>query len=160
MDNNNLQKQKAERTLSTIKDSLLFLLLEIVASGAVIGGFALFGEFENGVVWGAIIGSVATVVNYLVMSLSINSAIDRFLELRGEREMDEEEAERFAGEHTVKIQATVRLSYVIRMAFMIGALILALISGWFNPLATVIPLLLFKPILYAIELLGRKGGDK
>lgn len=157
---NNLENQKRARTLATVRDALIFLLLEIVASILIIIGFALFDKYEDGVTWGAIIGSVATVVNYLVMSLSINSAIDKFLALRPEGEMDDEAIERFAAEHSTKIQATVRLSYTIRMACMIGALILALVSGWFNPLSTVIPLLLFKPILYLIELLGRKGGDK
>ena len=158
--NIDLVKQKRALLFSTVKDTLLFLLFEVLASGIIVGGFALFGGFEIGVVLGVIIGSVATVLNYFIMSMSLNSAIDKFLELRGDREMDDEEAERFAAEHSMKMQATVRFYYIIRMAVMIGALIVALVSGWFNPLATVLPLLLFKPILYLIELLGRKGGDR
>lgn len=158
--NIDLEKQKRVLLLSTVKDTLLFLLCEAVASGIIVGAFTLFEGFDFKVVLGTIIGSVATVLNYFIMSISLNSAIDKFLYLRGDREMDEEEAERFAAEHSMKMQATIRFYYIIRMAVMIGALILALVSGWFNPLATVIPLLLFKPILYIIELLGRKGGDK
>ncbi len=158
--NIDLEKQKRLLLLSTVKDTLLFLLCEAVASGIIVGAFTLFEGFDFKVVLGTIIGSVATVLNYFIMSISLNSAIDKFLYLRGDREMDEEEAERFTAEHSMKMQATVRFYYIIRMAVMIGALILALVSGWFNPLATVIPLLLFKPILYIIELLGRKGGDK
>lgn len=158
MDNNS-KMQKRARLMSTLADSLLFLLCELVAGGVVVGIFALLGKYDSGVLLGAIIGAVATVLNYFIMSLSINRAIDRFLEARGDREMDEEEAERFSAEHVVRIQATVKLSYIIRMVIMVAALVVALISGWFNPIATVIPLLLFKPVLYVIEFIrGKKEG--
>jgi hypothetical protein len=42
---------------------------------------------------------------------------------------------------------------------MVGSLVLAFITGWFNPLATLIPLLLYKPLLYVVELINKKRGE-
>jgi hypothetical protein len=42
---------------------------------------------------------------------------------------------------------------------MFGSLIVAFISGWFDPLATVIPLLMYKPLIYAAEFIKKKRGE-
>ena len=54
------------------------------------------------------------------------------------------------------VQTAMTKSYLFRMALMIGALVLAMLSGWFNPLATVIPLLMYRPILYVTEFIKNK----
>ena len=70
--------------------------------------------------------------------------------------MDEEEAEAYAKKHGMAVQNAMVKSYIFRMVMMIGMLVLAMISGWFSPLATVIPLLMYKPVLYTEELIKSK----
>ena len=77
--------------------------------------------------------------------------------------MDDEEAEQYAKENGASVQAAMMKSYLFRMLLMIGSLVLAMISGWFSPLATVIPLLMYRPILYAVEFIKikfRKNGGE
>ena len=77
--------------------------------------------------------------------------------------MDEEEAEKYAKEHGMTVQNAMLKSYMFRMLLMIGALVRAGISGWFDIIATVIPLLMYRPILYVVECikakLRRKEGE-
>ena len=70
--------------------------------------------------------------------------------------MDEEEAEKYAKEHGMVVQNAMTKSYLLRMGLMIGALVLGMVSGYFSPLATVIPLLMYRPILYVTELIKIK----
>ncbi|MBR2650927.1 MAG: hypothetical protein IKD45_04635 [Clostridia bacterium] len=66
------------------------------------------------------------------------------------------DAARFAAENQMKIQNAVRLSYTVRMASMVAALVVAGITKRFDIIATVVPLLMFRPILTVAVMLGRK----
>ena len=79
--------------------------------------------------------------------------------LRGDKEMTEEEAEKFAKENVMIIQNATKLSYLVRTFSIVAALILALILDWFNVIATVIPLLVFRPILMLSQFFGKKKGE-
>ena len=70
--------------------------------------------------------------------------------------MEEEEAEEYAKKHGTAVQNAMMKSYMFRMLLMIGSLVLAMLSGWFSPLATVIPLLMYRPILYVTEFIKTK----
>ena len=54
------------------------------------------------------------------------------------------------------VQNAMTKSYLLRMLLMIGSLVLAGVSGWFNIIATVIPLLMYRPILYVTEFIKSK----
>lgn len=114
--------------------------------------------FSYRVITGVLLGSLVILVNYAALSISLGRAVNRFLEMRGTAEMSEEQAAEFAGKHALKIQSTVTVSYIIRTASTIGALVLALFLPVFDVIATVIPLIMFKPILYVTELINRKTG--
>ena len=111
-------------------------------------------------VTGALLGGAVTVANFLILSVGINRAINRFVDERGTDEMDDETAEKYAKEHGVAVQNAMMKSYMFRMLLMIGALVLAGVSGWFNVIATVIPLLMYRPILYAVEFIKTKVSAK
>ncbi|MBQ7292610.1 MAG: hypothetical protein IJW79_02595 [Clostridia bacterium] len=132
---------------------------EIAVSAATVAIFALLGQFSYKVITGVLLGCFVSVFNFLFLTISVNSAVNKFVELRGDAEMSEEEAEKFAAEHAGGIQNAQKLSYLIRMFSMVGALVVAFITGQFNVLATVIPLLAFQPILLLSQLiLQKKGG--
>lgn len=134
---------------------------EIIVSALVCVIYLILGKFDYTVVTGSILGSIVTVANFAVLTFSVNRAIDRYLELRGSREMSEEEAEAFAKEHTMAVQNAATRSFILRTASMLATLVAAfLLTDLFAPLATAIPLLMFRPILYVLELIKSKGEKK
>ena len=146
-----------------IKETVILLIGEVIVSALVIGGYAVAKfafQYDTNMlraVLGALLGTVVTVLNFFFLSLSVNRAIDRYVELRGSREMTEEEAAQFTAAHSMEIQNTVKTSFIVRTVTMLIALVLAFISDWFAPLATAIPLLAFRPILTLGELIRRRG---
>lgn len=133
---------------------------ELAVSAATVGVSVLIEKYSYKVVTGVVLGFLVAVFNFIFLTISVNRAVNKFVELRGNAEMSEEEAEKFAAEHIGGIQTAQKLSYLVRTATMIGALVLAFITGYFNVLATVIPLLAFQPILLVSQLiLQKKGGQ-
>lgn len=142
---------------------ILLLIGEIViAALTAIGAFviSLFTEytFDLSAVTGAVLGALVVVLNFAFLTLSVNRAVDSYLEARGSREMTEEEAERFTNENSMVIQNKIKLSFIIRTLSMLAALVIAFVTGWFNPLCTAIPMLMFRPLIYISETL--KGNTE
>ena len=66
----------------------------------------------------------------------------------GEAEDEPDEAELFAAKYAMSVQNSVKVSYIIRTLSMLAALVVAfIIPDVFNVIATVIPMLCFRPIL-------------
>ena len=151
---------------STIKDTAMLLMGELLVALLVIGGYSIakFGfSIDVGlgrVISGCALGVLITVLNFFFLSLSVNRALDGYLEMRGSSDMTDEEAAAFTAKHSMQIQNTVKVSFIIRTATMGVALAVAFITGWFDPLATAIVLLAFRPVLTFSELLRRKGDKK
>ena len=145
-------------------DITLLTLGEAIVSLLVVGVYLLcdlifdadFWTFSYRVVTGAVLGSAVTVANYALLTLSVNKAIKNFLTLRGTRQMDEEEAARFAQENSMQIQNAIKVSFIVRSASIVITLVIAFILEWFAPLATVIPLLAYRPILTVCEIIKSK----
>ena len=134
---------------------------EVIVSALVCVAYLILGKFDYTVITGALLGSAVTVANFAVLTLSVNRAVDRYLELRGSREMSEEEAEAFAKEHTMAVQNAATRSFIIRTVSMLAALVAAfLLTDLFSLPATAIPLLMFRPLLYVLELIKPKGEKK
>ena len=136
---------------------ILFLIFgEAVASLIMIGIYALLKKFSYPVVTGAVLGSAITIFNFVWLSFSVNRAIDQVMEKRGNKEMTEEEAAAFAAENQAVVQRAAQGSYLLRQILMLGALSLAFVSGWFDVIATLIPLLLFRPLITVHGLLKKE----
>ena len=132
---------------------------EAVVALLVMLGFFIFGKFDLTVALGAMLGAAVITLNFLFLSITTNKAFDDALALRGDGEMDEEAAAEFAANQAAKFQNAAKLSFIIRTVSMLAALVAAfLIPGVFNVLATVIPLLMLRPIIYVRELFRRKEG--
>lgn len=156
------QEERVRTIKTTNKDIIIVTLGELaVAAITVLGFFLADIAFDTGfsyrVFTGAILGCAVIVLNYLFLSLSVNRAVDNYLSERGKREMSDEEAERFTSEHSMAIQNSIKSSYITRTLTMLAALVLAFVLDWFNPLATVIPMLAFRPILMLGESIRRRG---
>lgn len=140
--------------------SVLYLAIgELIVSLLIVLVYIALGQFNLTVITGALLGSAVTVFNFILLSVQVNKAIDEYITLRGDRDMTEEEAAEFSKRHGIKVQNAVTKSYVLRTGLMIGSLVVAFITKWFSPLATLIPLLLYKPLLYVVELINTKRGE-
>ena len=142
-------------------DIIMLLLLEACVAVLTVGVFLLLDfcgayDFSWQVVSGALLGTAVIVINYLFLTLSVNRAVDNYLALRGDREMDEEEAAKFASENSMPIQNAIKSSFIMRTTTMLGALLIAFLTKWFNPLATAIPLLAFRPLLMLFEMMTKR----
>ena len=132
---------------------------EVVVSVITVAVFFLIGQFSYRVVTGVILGSAVIILNFLFLYISMNRAIDNYMALRGDKEMSDEEAEKFAKDNAIIIQNATKLSYIIRTFTMMAALVAALLLDWFDVIATVVPLLAFRPVLFASQLLSKKKGE-
>lgn len=140
---------------------------EIITSAAVVAVFMivnLIGKqplLHYSVVLGVLLGSLITVMNFILLSVLTTRAVNKALADRGEAEMTDDEAAVFAKEHQAKLQLAMTVSYVIRIATMVAALIVAFIfKDVFNPIATIVPILMLRPILTVTQLILRKKEGK
>lgn len=149
------------------KASLWCEIIVIAAGELVVNLLTLFvymalhlsGVLESvrypSVIAGALLGTAVTVINFLILTVNINKAINKYLALRGSRQMDDEEAEKFAGENSMVIQNAMTRSYIIRSLLMLGVLVGAFLLDWFDVIATLVPLVCYRPIIYLSELIKK-----
>ncbi len=152
---------------SVWRDIFPLVLGELIVSLAVIGVYlivqAFFPEqeiFSYRVLTGVLLGSLVIIINYAALSVSVGRAVDKILALRGKTSMSEEEAAAFAEANAMKIQNTVTKSYIIRTLSMVAGLGVGPLAPVFEVIATVVPLIMFKPILYATEFIKGKMRKK
>ncbi len=112
-----------------------------IGVAAMIGVFALVGKFQMTVLYGGLAGGIVAFLNYFVMVLLANKAADKA------------EAQDVAGG-----QKLIQLSYAGRMISLFAVLVLLAKSGYFHPLALVLPLAFTRPILTVWELIRKRGG--
>lgn len=143
-------------------DVLQFAIGEIIVTALTVLGFFVLSilevfKFDITVVFGALLGFVIIVANYAMLTFSVNRELDKYMKLRGDREMSEEEAAQFAKENTAPIQAAIKKSFILRTASMLITLVAAfLLSKIFNPFAAAIPMFAFRPVLTVIELVAAR----
>ena len=136
---------------------LLLAVGELIVSLIVTGVYLLLDRFSYAVISGCLLGSAVTVFNFVFLSISVNRAIDKALAGRKEGEMTEEEAEVFAAENQAAVQRAAQGSYLVRQILMLGVLVCAfLLDGWFDVIATLVPLLMFRPLLTVCGLIKSK----
>ena len=147
------------------KDILPILIGEIVVAVLVCLGFGALHvaglyDFTNSIIWGAILGAAVILLNYVALIISVDVQIENFMNARGNKQMSDEEIEKFAKEGAAPIQKALKFSTFIRTGTAIAALVLALLTGWFNAIATAIPIFAFRPLLTMSGMLLRKYDKK
>ena len=139
-----------------VRELLAILIGELITSLIICGVFLIIKKYTLEVLLGVLLGSAVTFLNFLVLSIMTNRVINRFLEARGNAELSDEDAEALALKFQGQVQNQMKLSFIIRILVLAAALVVAFISDLFNPLATVIPLLMLRPILTVSEIIRRK----
>ena len=129
------QKNKLRETLRFFLPTFLALL---APTGAMVGVFALIGRLTQKVWLGAALGTALSMLNFVAMVVLL---------LRAEK-----------AETPAKGQLASGGSYVIRMAILAAALVVALKSDCFDPVATLLPLVFFRIAIMLSELFRKKGA--
>lgn len=125
-----------------LRQTGLVAIGEVIGTAAMIGVFALLGKYETSVLLGAVVGAVVAVGNFLAMAIGVNIAADK------------------AEKQNVKGgQATVKGSFLLRMAVMFLLLFAFAKSKLCNPIALVVPLVFVRFTLTIAEFFRRKPGD-
>jgi hypothetical protein len=125
-----------------LKETLYIAAGEAVCVAAMIGIFALLGQYSREVLLGGIVGGLVAVANFFFMAVGVTLAADKA-----------ENQEVNAG------KALVSSSYAIRPVLMAVVLFAAAKSGYCNVFALVIPLVFVRPVLTLGEFF-RKSGEK
>ncbi len=159
------KKTLPQKMIKLIKDTAPMIIGEGLVMLAVILGAGVLDvlgiyKFDLRVGTGAVLGTVISCLNYIFMTVSVDRAIDDYVALRGDREMDEEEAQEFAKKNSAQIQNAIKTSFILRTFSMMAALIVAFLTKWFNPLATAIPMLAFRPLLTVVDAVMKKNDKK
>lgn len=125
-----------------LQETLRVAIGVAVCVAAMIGIFALLGQFSREVVLGGIVGGLVAVGNFFFMAVGVTLAADK------------------AENQDVKGgKALVSSSYTLRLIVMAVVLFAAAKSGYCNVFALVIPLVFVRPVLTVGEFF-RKSGDK
>lgn len=126
-----------------IKETAVVAIGQAICVGVMLGVYALLGYFGNAVLLGGIAGAVAAILNFFFMAVSAMKAADK------------------AQEQNVKGgQLTMRLSYIVRLAVLFVVLFALVKSGLCDVLATVLPLLFVRPILFVADFFRKPGEVK
>lgn len=115
-------------------------LCEALGVAAMIGIFALLGQFDYTVALGGLAGGLVAALNFFFMVVGLSAAADR---------AQNQDAKGGKG--------LVRGSYMIRLAVMFIVLFACAKSGYCNVIALVVPLLFVRPALTVAEFFRKKG---
>ena len=126
-----------------LRQTGIVALGELIGTAAMVGVFVLLGKYNTGVLLGGIVGALAATGNFLAMAIGANMAADK------------------AQQQNVKGgQATIRASFLLRMAVLFLVLFAFAKSRLCNPIALVVPLVFVRFTLTIAEFFRRKPGDK
>ena len=179
------QKNEMKESKIPKKETLALVIGEAAVSLIISAVYLLIKKFDYTVALGVILGSAVTLANFIFLSISVSRALEKAMDgvdtvrlkaayeardAAREREDDgDDETEDdgripdyeriitdFESERQKNFNASVKLSYLLRNASMVIALVVAFITKQFDIIATVIPLLMLRPILTVAELCGRK----
>ncbi len=131
------------------KDILLQVLRvfigEAVCTAIMILFYFLLHKLDASVLLGALAGSILAIGNFFFLSLSVAKAADRTTS---------------GGEAAAaKAKVSIQRSSTMRMLVLLALYFLLLKTGYFSPLAAVLPLLFTQVSIYVTEFF-RKDGDK
>lgn len=127
---------------SLLREILIIAIGEVLCTALMFGLFALGGYWSIKVLWGGLLGCTLAILNYGFIALGVAIASKKATE-----------------QDVAGGQRTIQASMLLRLVFLALVLFLAMKRQLVNPIALVVPLFLFRPILSVGELF-RKPGDK
>ncbi len=126
-----------------LKETAIIGLGQAICVAAMIGIFALLGYFDRRVLIGGIAGGLLATLNFFFMAVGAGIAADK------------------AQDQNVKGgQATIQMSYMLRLAVLFIVLFALVKSGLCNVITAVLPLAFTRPILTIGEFFRKSGEVK
>ena len=121
-----------------MKETAIIAVGEVLLTGAMVGIFVALKQFQMNVLWGALVGCFAAVLNHFFMAVAVMLAADRA-----------EQGDVAQG------QKMLRTSSVMRFG---GLLAVLLVSIWLgaDAVALLLPLLFVRPVLMLSEFFRKK----
>lgn len=126
-----------------LKETAIVALGQALCVAAMIGVFALLGYFDRSVLIGGIAGGVLATLNFFFMAIGASIAADKA------------EAQNVKGG-----QATIQMSYMVRLVVLFIVLFALVKSGLCNVITAVLPLAFTRPILTIGEFFRKSGEPK
>jgi len=123
-----------------LKQSALFFVGELLGAAVMFGVYALLQRLNFSVVLGGTLGVIIAALNFFFMALYATIAADKAI-----------------NQDVAGGQRVMRISQLVRYILMFGALVVIGVSKKCDLIATVIPLLLFRPIVSVIAFFGKSG---
>ena len=123
-----------------LKQSALFFVGELLGAAVMFGVYALLQRLNFSVVLGGTLGVIIAALNFFFMALYATIAADKAI-----------------NQDVAGGQRVMRISQLVRYVLMFGALVVIGVSKKCDLIATVIPLLLFRPIVSVIAFFGKSG---
>ena len=110
------------------------------------------------VITGSLLGAVVIFLNFLFLAISTTKVLREAREARGTREMTDEEIDEFVKEHQRRYDVMVKTSFIVRNISMIATLVVAFLLDCFDVIATLVPLVMYRPLLAVAGMIGNKNS--
>ena len=123
----------------TLRELAVVAAGELLVLGLICGAFAALGKLDGKVLLGGAVGALTAILNYFLMAVTIYAAA----------------AKAEAGD-PARAKRMVSLSMLGRYALMILILVIGAKSGACNVIAMVIPLAVFRLLIFAAEFFRKK----
>lgn len=123
----------------TLRELAVVAAGELLVLGLICGAFAALGKLDGKVLLGGAVGALTAILNYFLMAVTIYAAA----------------AKAEAGD-PARAKRMVSLSMLGRYALMIVILVIGAKSGACNVIAMVIPLAVFRLLIFAAEFFRKK----
>lgn len=138
------------------KETLRIASGTVILSVLMIAVFLILGFFDMTVLWGALLGSAMTILNFFLLGLSVQRATEKmknvqfpsFAEADAELEDGEEEPPVPESPEMTQAKRGMQLAYTGRMMLVVLTGILALSISCFNPVAALVPFLFPRIIIF------------
>ena len=123
-----------------IKQTGIVALGQVVCIGVMFGIYAMLGAFALPVLWGGLLGGLLATLNFFFMAVGASMAADRAV------------AQDVKGG-----QGTIQRSMLLRYLVLFLVLFAAGKSGYFAPIALVVPLIAVRPTLSIGAFFSKEG---
>ncbi len=108
-----------------------------ILSVLMIAGFAVFGRFDTSVLYGAILGTAVTLLNYFLLALSVSHVVNK---------KDKSNAKLFMS-----------VSYLLRIIFIAVAVAVAIRFPFFNAITVILPFVFERIVIMIIHMRDGKN---
>ena len=146
-----VKKMKVDKTV--IKETSYVIVGTVVLDIMMLIIYSLIESLRPDMIYGAVFGSIAAILNFFFMAYTLQRAVETSAEDAKNSENSENSEDSEKSEDKVeKVKLKVKASYTVRTMVYFLCLVAALVTGWFDVYALLIPSL-FPTIVAKIRMI-------